>query len=114
MNTFEDFLRSCLNQGHSQVKLVPRIDADGKVAFYAVGQCGIASSETFDSSVGGNIIRGPEEVAEATPFVDPFTEEELTAFIAYQKVAVEATKVADAFVAVPGEDVIVSRAEDKE
>ena len=67
---FESFLKDCMDQGHTQVKLVPRIDDNGKVAFYAVGQCGPNSGETFDASVGGNVISGDEEVAEPMPVLD--------------------------------------------
>lgn len=70
MDTFEDFLRSSLDHGHTQIKLVPRYAADGSVAFYACGQGGPISGETFDGSVGGNSIGGPEEVAEVYATVE--------------------------------------------
>ncbi len=54
---FEAFLATCMDQGHTQVKLVPRIDDHGKVAFYAVGQCGPASGETFEAVVSGKHVR---------------------------------------------------------
>ena len=54
MNTFEDFLRDCADQGHTQIKLVSRShEPTGRVAFYAVGQCGPVSSETFEAVVEG-------------------------------------------------------------
>jgi hypothetical protein len=114
MSTFEDFLRGCLDHGHTQVKLVPRMAADGSVAFYACGQCGPHSSDTFDGSVGGNEIGGPEEaeVAELAP-VEP---EVFTDGVADDFPPEEPVLTADeivAFAAAPGEKVEVVPVEDE-
>jgi len=75
-NHFESFLRDCMDQGHTQVKLVPRIDDNGKVAFYAVGQCGPVSSETFEAVVAGKHVRRVVDVPVALPFIaEDFTGE---------------------------------------
>ena len=63
--TFEHFLKVCMDQGHTQVKLVPRWDGADGVAFYAVGQCGPNSSKTFDGSIQGDSIGGPKGAPEA-------------------------------------------------
>jgi len=86
-NSFEAFLRDCLDHGHTQVKLVPRYVEDGSVAFYAVGQCGPQSGETFDAVVVNDEIINmtqPERdlTDEETAIVaveEGFTEEELAA-----------------------------------
>lgn len=66
--TFEDFLRDCMDNGHTQVRLVPRYSDEGNlVCFYAHGQCGIGASQTFESTVSGNVIAGPEQVAGPAP-----------------------------------------------
>ena len=57
MNHFENFLKGCLHLGQTQVKLVPRINEHGKVEFYAVGQCGPASGDTFNGVVEGKHVR---------------------------------------------------------
>ncbi len=59
---FESFLQDCMDLGHTQVKLVPRIDEHGKVTFYAVGQCGPASGETFNAVVEGKHVRRAMDV----------------------------------------------------
>ena len=74
---FESFLMDCMDQGHTQVKLVLRIDANGKVAFYAVGQCGAASSETFEAVVEGKHVRRVVDIPAEVE--TPFTKEELAA-----------------------------------
>lgn len=60
MKHFEEFLTNCMGLGHTQVKLVPRIDEHGKVAFYAVGQGGPVSGDTFDAIVEGKHVRRVE------------------------------------------------------
>jgi len=61
---FESFLQDCLDRGHTQIKLVPRFhESTGKIAFYAIGQCGPVSSETFEAVVAGDFIGTAEEVA---------------------------------------------------
>ncbi len=78
MSTFEDFLTDCMDQGHTQVKLVPRINAHGSVAFYAVGQCGPISGETFDAvMVDGEIINmtQPEAPVDTEVKVEDFPPE---------------------------------------
>ena len=54
MNTFEDFLKDCLDKGASQVRLVPRISDNGAVAFYAHPQ-GV-DGDTFDGVAVENAI----------------------------------------------------------
>ena len=46
MNNFEEFLKDCLDRGATQVRLVPRSNDNGAVAFYAHPQ-GV-SGDTFD------------------------------------------------------------------
>lgn len=67
--TFEEFLRDCIDHGHTQVKLVPRYGEHDVVYFYATGQCGSESCKDFEGSAEGDIIAGPEEIA-----VDGLTE----------------------------------------
>lgn len=59
-DSFEAFLKTCMEHGHTQVKLVPRLDADGSVFFYATGQGGPNTCADFDGSVDGDSISGPE------------------------------------------------------
>ena len=74
MSTFEDFLRGCLDSGHTQVRLVPRYTEDGSVAFYAHGQCGPTSGETFKCWVAGDYLGTEEEVAGLAPEAAPVWE----------------------------------------
>jgi hypothetical protein len=78
---FESFLADCLSQGHTQVKLVPRLDVHGKIAFYAVGQGGPTSGETFDAVVEGKHVRRvvdiPGEDNTVEGFEDVLTPEEV-------------------------------------
>lgn len=75
---FESFLKGCMDQGHTQVKLVMCLDANGKVAFYAVGQCGPASSETFEAVVEGKHVRRVVDVPVSVELeVEEFSPEEL-------------------------------------
>jgi len=65
---FESFLAGCLSQGHTRIMLVPRIDIHGKVAFYAIGQCGPTSSETFEAVVEGKHVRRMMDIPDTEDF----------------------------------------------
>jgi len=121
---FESFLQDCMDQGHTQVKLVPRIDDNGKVAFYAVGQCGRVSSETFEAVVEGKHVRRvvdipaePESSMEPSPMPGryyPSAPEPMP--IMDEAAGVSAAPTAEDFVpfaATPGEEVAVTPVEDE-
>lgn len=48
MKTFEDFLRDCLDRGDTVVRLGLRYDEHMGLRFYAHGQGGSTSGETFN------------------------------------------------------------------
>jgi len=78
MNTFEDFLRECLRQGHTQVKLVSRTDEHDRLAFYAVGQNGYESSKTFDGVVVNDDVVNMEQPSAPEEFPDEADETDLS------------------------------------
>lgn len=57
-NSFEDFIRGCMVEGHTQVRLVPSEDKDSKqITFYAHGQGGAGSlSGTYYGSIHSELI----------------------------------------------------------
>ncbi len=57
MDTFEDFLRDCLNDCNTKVVLTPRICKHGKVHFFAFAEGGPISSDTFKAVVEGKHVR---------------------------------------------------------
>lgn len=70
MNTFEDFLRDALDHGHTQIKLMPRIDENGGILFYATGQCGSSSCADFNGAVVGDDMINMEQPEEPEVFTD--------------------------------------------
>ncbi len=75
-NHFEAFLIECLEAGDAQVRLVPRIDDNGNLAFYAHGQGGPTSGRTFDAVVSGKHVRRVVDLLERACPVDTETEDE--------------------------------------
>ena len=102
MSTFEDFLKVVLMHGHTQVKMVPRVREDGGIAFYACGQGGPVSSETFDGVVvEDGIINMEQPVEQVEPeaiAVEDLSEEEL------DDIALSEAGVADTGAAMDAED----------
>jgi hypothetical protein len=95
---FESFLQDCLDWGHTQVKLVLRVNEHGKIAFYAVGQCGPTSGETFEAVVEGKHVRRVYDIPRAAIAVRDFTEDEL------DDIALSEASVADVGAALDAED----------
>lgn len=54
---FESFLRNCVKQGHTSVKLVSWVDDYNRVTFYAHGLGGSAPVEPFKAVVEGQHVR---------------------------------------------------------
>jgi len=104
-DSFEAFLRDCLDNGHTQVRLVPRISDPAGVTFYAHGQCGLESSEMFEGSVYGNDI-GVIEEPEAIP-----VEREVLADEELDDLAFSETGVADVGAVLDAEEVKAAAAE---